>query len=117
METYKITPIDLERQKPTKIGNCFIELHPDRLRYVMDFWAEEPTTEDEKLGPWENVRIYFEVFYFKRCIVGLEKSITVNKKWCVLLTIAGVSHDLKTYFRTEIAADQLFNFIKKWLLD
>jgi len=110
----KITPIELKNQKPTEIHECFIELS-DRLIYKMDFIADEwVDNEDHSLGK-EVVKNKFAVTVRKEFIVGCEVSYSYSKVWYVMIIVSGNSADVKLYFRTELAAQELCNKITEWL--
>lgn len=110
----KITPIELKNQKPTEVGECYLELMGDRFVLKLNFIAEEPIdAEDSTLGK-ESVKNSFTITVQKKFASGTEVGYTINKVWYVLIFITG-SSDVKIYFRTEGAAHELNNKILDWL--
>lgn len=111
-----LTPIALRNQKPTDIKECFIELHEDYLIYKTEFWADEPIIADDVDSGWEQVFNCYTWTAMKRNIAGLELSFTADKKWGVYILVSGFTHDLKTYYRSQSAAQQFHDKIQQWLI-
>lgn len=111
-----ITPIALINQKPTDIKECYVELNDDHLIYKIEFTADEPIITDDPDSGWEPVFNSYLWTVMKRNISGLELSQTKDKKWAVYILISGFSNDLKTYYRSQSAAQQFHDKIQAWLL-
>lgn len=112
-----VTPIPLKYQKPTEIKECFIELFDNYLHFKLEFFADEPIIDEDVESGWESVLNSFEWTVIKKNIAGLEKSQTKDKKWKVLIIISGFSNDLKVYFKSHTAAQELFDKLDDWLLN
>ena len=111
----KITPIELKNQKPTEVGECFVELSDDRFVYKMDFIADEWVDNDDHSLGNEIVKNKFTATIRKEFIVGVEVGYSYSKVWFVLIVVNGYSQDVKIYFRTEGVAQDLSNKILEWL--
>jgi hypothetical protein len=111
-----VTPIALRNQKPTDIKECYVELKDNHLIYKTEFWADEPIIADDPESGWEQVFNSYEWTVMKRNVAGLEKSFTKDKKWGVYIAISGFEYDLKTYYRTQAAAQEFYDKIHQWLL-
>lgn len=112
-----VTPITLKYQKPTEIKDSFIELFDNYLYFKLEFFADEPIIDDDLESGWESVYNSFEWTVLKKNISGLEKSQTKDKKWKVLIVISGFANDLKVYFKSQTAAQELFDKLEDWLLN
>lgn len=111
-----LTPIALRNQRPTDTKECYVELNDDHLIYKTEFWADEPIIADDTDSGWEQVFNSYTWTAMKRNIAGLELSFTADKKWGVYILVAGFTHDLKTYYRSQSAAQQFHDKIQQWLL-
>ncbi len=118
MRRIDIIPLKLENQIPIgEDGALWVELHVDYIKMRHEFTASEPKDiEDKSLG-WEVVRNSYELFAFKKFIVGVEREwISNGKKWAIYIMVEGKSTDIKWYYRTEAKATETFNIIQDWLL-
>lgn len=111
-----ITPIALRNQRPNDIKECYVELNDDHLIYKIEFWADEPAITDDPDSGWESVFNSYTWTVMKRNIAGLELSFTKDEKWAVYILIAGFANDLKTYYRSQAAAQKFHDKIQQWLL-
>lgn len=112
-----IKPIHLKNQKPTEIRECYFELFKEYLTYKVEFLADEPIdVEDHDLGWKENVKTSIDSICLKKHIVGIDKSITADDKWRVVV-ISDRDMEIKVYFRSEVPAQQLFDKLKYWLTE
>lgn len=111
----------LSKQKPTTIKNSYIELEETYLRYVMEFFAEEPLDEEDlMLGSKENFNL-FEVIAFKHKISGLEMSNSTDltgefDRFRIIIPVDGFGQDLKLYFMKRKRCQEVHDIIKNWLL-
>src|SRR5690348_13293253 len=117
-EKIKITPIDLENQKPGEIQDCFLEFFNTHLNYKLEFYAAEPIDlEDSALGWDNNVYNHYDIIALKSKISGVEKSFTKNKSWGVFIIVTGFAQDIKIYFKSQTKANDLYDKIVKWLIE
>lgn len=93
----------------------FLELHQDRLRYLVEFNAEEPIIDEDISSGWQEVHNYYDVTAIKANVCGLEMTITKNGKWGVYIIVNGFANDLRIYFRTKEAAASAHKKIHEWL--
>ena len=114
-EKIAIRPIELRNQKPTDIKDCYIELFDDHLHYKLELTADEPVINDDIDSGWESVYNKFDIIAYKKCISGIEKSFTKDKKWGVYIILTGFQNDLKVYSRSESVAQNIFDKIHNWL--
>lgn len=90
-----------------------MELFDNCLHYVINFIAEEPKDEDDlTLGVIEK-QCASDIWVTKYNISGIEKTISENMKWLVIIYTAG-AEDIEIYFKTEKAAKILLDRLIKW---
>ena len=115
-ERIQITPIALRNQKPTEIGDSFLELFNDHLHYKIEFVADEPIIENDLASGWTTgIKRYYERIARKENIAGLEKSLTDDGKWAIRVIVNGFSYDINLYYKTQAPATALFNKLYQWL--
>lgn len=115
IDTIIFSPIDLLYQKPTRIGKCFISLFDTHLEYNAEFDADEPVIDEDPSSGWQNVHNSFKITGIKQFISGLEKSLTQNQKWKIMIMVSGFPNDIKIYFKTEAAAQKMYERLYSWL--
>lgn len=115
-EKLTIKPINLGKQKPTDVRECYLELLDNHLRFVLKFNADEPTIEDDELSGTTNVLNSFDIIALKKYIAGVEKSFTRGGNWIVAIMVNGFGKDINIYSRSETMAQQFFDKINNWLL-
>lgn len=112
-----IQPIELRNQRPTEIREGFIEFFTSHLRYKIEFFADEPIIENDLDSGWERVHNSYDIIALKKSISGVEKSITKDKKWGIYIMVDGFANDIKVYFRSQSASQQLFDKVNNWLTE
>lgn len=112
------TPIDLSDQKPTDIRECFLLLGENNLRFVLDFYAEEPINLDDKELGWHIEYNYFDITVMKYDIGGVEMSwLDKSKLYGIYVVMASFSKDIKMFFKKRSAAQEMKEIINKWLTE
>lgn len=115
-EVITLPLIELSNQKPTSINKASITLNDKGLVYDVSFFADEPVDENDKQLGTENVFNSFTIFAKKDRISGMEKSyIPASKCWKLIIVIVGFGTDIKTYFKRESQATELYDRIYNWL--
>lgn len=118
IEKINIPGIDLENQKITDFTELSLEIRDNSVVYTARFYADEPKKEDDKDLGWHNVFNSFTTIASKDCIAGIEKSwLSQAKRWAVYIFVSGFANDVKTYFKRESEAEELFNKLHKWLYE
>lgn len=115
-EKLTIKPINLGKQKPTDVKECYLELLDNHLRFVLKFNADEPIIEDDEMSGTKSVMTSFDIIAMKKHVAGTEKSYTKGGNWLVIILVNGFDNEIKIYSRTETMAQQFFDKINTWLL-
>lgn len=106
--------VDLSKQKIQEDLGCFIEFYPTHFIYRLNFWADEPTNEqDEKLGT-DTVKNDFTTIVLKSSIGYFEKIFTDSGLWKVQIGVFGAAGGVKVYFEREKEADTLLKQLLKY---
>lgn len=126
MEEIKYKVIAMRNQRPKENTEAVLKLFDDHLEWTADFEAEEPKSDeynDHSQG-WEDIRSYYCIVTKKEHIFSVElefqqtpeRLANVDKdKWVVRIIQRGT--DISMYFRTKKKADEVFETVKKWLIN
>lgn len=118
IEKIAIPSTDLKNQKITDFTELSLEIRDNSVMYTARFYADEPKSEEDKELGWENIFNSFKTVASKQNIAGVEISwLDHAKKWSVLIIVSGFNNDIKTYFKREGEAQNVFDKLHKWLYE
>lgn len=114
--TIDITPVELPRQKPTKINSAVLELYDEHFRYLMDFMAEEPVDRDDPALGSKSVWNFWDTCVRRHAVIAAEVSRRHDEVWYVVIFTKGMD-DLNLHFTNRVKAMYAYSTISKWILE
>lgn len=112
-------PIDMKYQEVQEVTAAFLELNEDHYRYFVRFTAREPINiEDEGMGWQDDVLTCIDNVSLRKNCVCVEKQYQEGfDQWVVFISVLGLAHDNKMYFKEEKEAQEMHVKIKNWILN
>lgn len=113
-----IKQFDMHNEKVSEPILLFIELGDNYLRYVAEYYGEQPKAEDgeDKSLGWEEMYQNFDIKIKREHLVSLDKNwIHKRQLWRVEVEATGYPNSLIWYFKKEKEAINLYKILDDFI--